>query len=145
MNGNAVVIRGWNQEKGRYDVAPPDDLASVKAIKADNLTPIPEATIESLEVAWEFAMALREAYAAPAAAEKLAALKASCPDMAGYMAKLRYVVLPLQVPVLERFGFRPDFVGQNHMQRAFGIYEMMSPELLQFNKGVEELLGLPSR
>merc|ERR1719382_2088698 len=72
MNGLAVQIKAWNEEKGRYDVSPADDPSSTKAIKPENLTPIPDKMFESDEEAFAFAFALKEAYCQPEALEKLA-------------------------------------------------------------------------
>jgi len=144
LNGMAVFLKGYDDAKGRYDVSPADDLNQTKALKGDNLRPIPVREFSGIEEATHFQLALIEAYTAPQAKEMLDALKSTCPNMQYYLTALKPRLLEFQKPVLERFGFRPDFVGQQHMQRALGPYEA-DPEFLQRNIDTEQMLGLPAR
>lgn len=141
LNGSAVILRGWNQPKERYDVSPLDNLGELKAMKAENLQLIPEKQLASVEEATSLLKALQEAYKTPASQEKLAQLKAANPDFQKYMVALRPVLLELQGPVLEQFGFRPDPVGQQHLQRALAAFED-EPAVAQQSRDAERLLGL---
>jgi len=141
LNGSIVIVRGWNQAKERYDVSPLDDLGEMKAMKSDNLQAIPDKELESSEEALSLLKALQEAYETPSSREKVAQLRASNPDFQKYMVALRPVLLELQSPVLARFGFRTDSVGQHHLQRALAAFED-DPAVARQSRDAERLLGL---
>mmetsp|Transcript_74905 Transcript_74905/g.236742 ORF Transcript_74905/g.236742 Transcript_74905/m.236742 type:complete len:724 (+) Transcript_74905:70-2241(+) len=141
LNGTAVIVRGWNQAKERYDTSPLENPGEVKAMKAENLLPITDKQFTSAEEATSMLQALQEAYRTPASQEKLVQLKAANPDFQKYMAALRPALLELQSTVLERFGFRPDAVGQHQLQRALAAFEE-EPAVAQQSREVERLLGL---
>merc|ERR1711920_778773 len=115
-----------------------------KALKGDNLKVIPEKHFSGIEECVAFQDALIESYTSPSAKLMIDQLKDTVKNKQHYMAALRPRLLEFQKPVLERFGFRPDFVGQQYMQRALAPYEM-DPGILQKNIEMERLLGLPER
>merc|ERR1711941_87874 len=116
MNGMAVLMKSWDEEKGRYDVSPADDLNQTKALKAENLQLIPQKNFSSMEEATAFQLALMEAYSSPACKQMLSQLKDASANMQVYLSSLRPRLLEVQKPVLEKFGFRPDYVGQQYFQ-----------------------------
>jgi len=144
LNGMAVFLKGYDDVKGRYDVAPADNLNETKALKGDNLRLITEKHFSGIEEATLFQLGLIEAYSSPEAKQMLEQLKSTCPNMQYYLTALKPRLLEFQKPVLERFGFRPDYVGQQHMQRALGPYEA-DPGIFQRNIETERMLGLPER
>jgi len=144
MNGMSVLLKGYDDTKGRYDVAFAHDLSQTKALKGENLRLIPEKHFSGIEEAAAFQQGLIDAYATPEAVQMLSQLKSASPNMQYYLTALKPRLLEFQKPVLERFGFRPDFVGQQHMQRALGPYEA-DPSILQRNIETERMLGLPER
>lgn len=139
-----MFLRGYDEAKGRYDVAPADNLSETKALKGDNLRLIPEKQFSGMDEATSFQRALLEAYSTPTAKQMLEQLQAAKHNQKLYMSALRPRLLEFQKPVLQQFGFRPDFVGQQQMQKALGPFEL-DPAFHQRNIELERLLGLPER
>lgn len=123
MNGTAVLILSWDNEKGAYDVTPVGKPAETTQLPAENLRPVADKTFASKDEAAKFQKELQEIYDSSAAQDAIKKLKSDKPDQREYLTALKPALLELQKPLLKKYGFREDLVGMNHVQRALAPYE----------------------
>lgn len=145
LNDQVVIVKGWDASASSYDCLLADDLAQSKSLKQENLRWIPGREFESPKEAEAFQAATRTAWDAQFARDELAALKAQQLDAEAHRFALRPLSLRVQRPVLERFGFRPDFGGQVQVAVAMGALEAEHPQIKSRNVDLEVMQGLPDR
>lgn len=145
LNGQVVIVDHWDGSKSCYTVRLADDLNSTKEIKRHNLRYIPPRDFENEKDALSFLDKHKQAWATQVFKDDLDRIKAMNLPPQEHGMWLRELLLKVQRPSLEKWGFRLDHGGVFQANVALGEMEKDSEALKKKKIEEEVFLGFPRR
>lgn len=119
LNGTVVLVEGWDAPSFRYSVCPASQPTCTKAMRPQNLVPIPDVDLPSVDAAAQVLWALRASFRSPQACW---AVRRFLGAAAACLEELDHAAVSSQTSVLSSCGFRADCVGRGQLRMVLASF-----------------------